>query len=220
MNKYLAILGARAIPAAHYYGEFVDVWSCNGLHTKLPEDVVPSAWFQMHPMDEIMSLESPEHIEWLQQEHPFPIYMQKKWQTFPSAEELPLDELDSLWLFNTHGSYSCTFSYMLAMAIRKGYAMIDLQGIDLLTPREAYLEVPNFLLWVGMAMAKGIVVRLGGRLAEELHYGYSPRFIPPWAPEAVVTDVIIDNQSVTRKWLKFHAQQAAIGEGSTIHDFE
>lgn len=175
------------------------VWTCNGLHVVMPEYAKPDAWFQIHRPEDL-SKESPEHLAWLAQPHDFPVYMHEHVDAIPASVRLPMEELVSLWpaSFMTP-SFSCTFSWMVAMAIREHFEIIAMQGINMWSPREAWLEVPNLMFWLGAASQRGIQLDIAGRLFQPQLYGYEPRRVPLWLPEDVANDLIVDSWEGSRK---------------------
>ena len=192
------------------YGEqkFVvdaDVWHCNGLHDFMPKEVTPAAWFQIHREDDLYK-ESADHIEWLTQEHPFPIYMSREFYQYPASVKLPRKELADLWTLSTPVSFASSFSWMVAMAIYLKYEAIWCSGIEFVTPREAWIEAPNFMAWLGIAAGYGIDVDGEGRIFEPYMYGVEERKAPVWLPMDVAQDVILDQVDEGRRlrseWLK------------------
>ena len=94
----------------------------------------------------------------------------------------------------------------VALAIVKGYKEIQLFGVHMVAPREIYMEVPNLMLWCGIAVGRGIRVGfLDGPLAQVYRYGFEPRGIPSWLPGTVANNIITDYNRTTRKWQKFYA---------------
>ena len=187
--------------------EGADVWHCNNLHSLLPQEIgiLPAAWFQIHREEDLYK-ESPAHLEWLKQNHPFPIYMSREFREYPASIELPREELKKLWTLDTPVSFASSFSWMVAMAIHLGYEQIWCSGIDFYTSREAYLEAPNFMAWLGIAAGHGIVVGGEGRLFEHYLYGVEERKAPAWLPMEAAHDLILDQIDEGRKlrsgWMK------------------
>lgn len=180
-----------------------DFWSCNALHTVM-KDLKPNAWFQIHRPEDIKK-ERSEHVRWLWERHDFPIYVHPRtvnYYSFPKCVELPMRELNELWTYKFPVAYSCTFSYQIAMAIREGYALIDMQDVRLASFRESYLERPNLLLWVGEAHRRGIKVLLNEQLTYPFQYGDVERLadIPGWVPEIVANDLFADYARETREY--------------------
>lgn len=181
--------------------EFVDgadLWHCNGLHTVMPKEITPAGWFQIHREEDLYK-ESPIHLEWLKEEHPFPIWMCRRFDEYPSSVPLPYDELFGLWPFSFLPSFGSSFSWMVAMAIYLKYDVIAIEGVELMTPREAWLEAPNFMAWLGIAAGRGIQVSGHGRLFEPYLYGIEGRTAPAWLPMEIAQDVILDQIDEGRK---------------------
>lgn len=185
------------------------LWSCNGLHTLLPDSPVAygviHSWFQIHREVDLYK-EAPEHLEWLKIKHPFPIYMVRKFKEYPSSVPLPVEDLKKLWTFDTPVSFASSFSWMVALAILQEYDEIEVRGVHFTTPREAYLEAPNFMAWLGIAAGQGIKIRGYGRLFDPYLYGQEERVAPTWLPQDVAQDLILDQVDEGRKlrsdWLR------------------
>ena len=173
-----------------------DFWSCNGLHVLTePAGIKPTGWFQIHRYEDLKK-ERREHLEWMEKEHDFPIYVQPSNTgllgiIYPSIVALPLAALDSLWTWPFPVAYSCTFSYQIAMAIHLGYELIDISAVRLSDRREKTLEAPNVLLWAGEAHRRGIQVWLSDEYTWQFAYGREERLtnIPYWATRDVVNDM-------------------------------
>jgi len=170
-------------------------------------------WFEMHRRDKLETdKHASTHILWLKEEHPFPIYMTQKWEDFPASVEYPLNKVSNELLGefvlrmmseeNTSQPYyfSCSFTYMLALAIYMRPACITVSGIEMLAPREAWMEAPGVEFWLGIAVANGIYVRIPdqSRLLWRHLYGYEKRLPPAWLRDDVAREVFFDDQRVER----------------------
>lgn len=175
----------------------VDLWSCNNLHMALPEAQRIHSWFQIHRPEDLHK-EDRSHLRWIRLYHPFAIYMMRPEPQYPSAVQLPVDELKALWSFPFPPSFASSFSWMVALAIYQQYTHIHLENVDLRSPREAFLEAPNLMAWLGIASQRGIVVTGKGRLFEPCLYGIEERMPPHWVPIDVAQDLIIDQNLATR----------------------
>lgn len=174
-----------------------DLWSCNNLHLALSETDVIHTWFQIHREADLYK-EDRSHLRWLRMHHPFDILMMARHKQYPSSQPLPVEELKKLWTLDSPPSFASSFSWMVAYAIFTGYKEINLLGIHLSTPREAYLEAPNLMAWCGIASAQGIRVTGQGRLFEPYLYGLEERIPPYWVPPDVARDLLIDQSLETR----------------------
>ena len=179
-----------------------DVWSMNSLYVLMRQVDYPApihTWFQVHrPKD--LSKESPVQLEWLRQNHPFPIYMHEHTDEYPSSVPLPVDAVHEI----CH-SVASSFSWAVAVAILQGYKRIQMFGVHMAAPREIYMELPNLMFWCGIAQGRGISVEfLEGPLAQIYNYGFEPRGIPAWLPSNVAADIITDYNRTTRRWRKYY----------------
>ena len=124
------------------------------------------AVIELHPPE---SYTSPNYgdagqWEWLQQDHGKPIYMQEADPAVPNAVEYPLDEInDALmskltWKGYKVYSYKSTAAYAIALAIFQGYEQIDIYGIEMEHSSEYHSQQPNFAMWVGVALGRGVKV--------------------------------------------------------------
>lgn len=200
--KAVTILGGSAV--RDYRPDGTDVWGCNFLHKHLDPSVQIHSWFQMHTPLDIATLENPEHIAWLYERHPFPIYVQNSLPEMPSSVTYPMWGVVREWKFGFPVSFGCTFAYQVALAMTQDYEAIVLRGINLLSPREGWMEAPNLMAWLGLAAGKGIEVHMDGRLAQPLMYGFEARGVPLWAGQELMLDIIADNVPETRIWRDVH----------------
>lgn len=180
------------------------LWSMNGLHLLLGMDCVgPNAWFQIHRYEDLPN-ENPKHIEWLKQQHDFPIYMHQHYDEFPASVPLPREECENVWeafFPDDPPIFASSFSWMVATAlVFGGHDRIVVSGAPMWSMREAYLEAPNLMLWLGIAAGMGIKVDLDGRLMMPDEYGFEARWIPWWAPTPLAADIIMDYNRSTRDW--------------------
>ena len=202
MDKILQINFNFRDPVVRILG--ADFTSCNGLHI-LSESagLEPVFWFQIHRPEDIQK-ERPEHIEWLEQEHDFPIIMNNPdRQRFPSAVDIGdiFHDLNQLWTWPFPVSYASSFSWQIAVAIYLKYDVIDMQDVMLSDAREKFLEAPNMLLWAGEAHRRGIRVLLSEQYTHQFWYGREERLtnIPTWASKEVVNDMFPGWSSETRE---------------------
>jgi len=103
---------------------------------------------------------------WLRQKHPFPVYMQKEYKSFPSSVRYPVEEVNQ-YIFGKllRGEernlyYTSTISYMLALAIYEQVQRIELYGVDMTNDTEYYYQKPGGELMIGVALGHGIEVAL------------------------------------------------------------
>ena len=190
--------------------EGADFASCNGLHViSEPAGLEPDLWFQIHRPEDIQK-EKAEHVEWLEQEHDFPIWMNNPDKSrFPSAVDInyAFHDLNQLWTWPFPVSYGSTFSWQIAMAIYLQYDRIDMRDVMLSDRREKWIEAPNMLMWAGEAHKRGIEVLLSPPYTHQFWYGREERLtnLPAWAPTEVISDMFPgwsrETRALHRQWL-------------------
>ncbi len=167
-KKTVALVGAAftTAPWAPFGEEGVDIWACNESHDSpwMKEEFV-SAWFQLHPKWSFTKDERHKHWEWLQKEHPFPIYMQMVFDDVPSSVKYPLLEIQKLinierGEFPIKKIFSSTFNYQIALAIYQGFERIEIFGIELLLEGEYTHQREAMAYWLGKADGMGVEVWL------------------------------------------------------------
>jgi hypothetical protein len=136
-----------------------------------------TAWFEIHRLERMERRDEWEHIDWLEKNHPFPIYMQKKLKRFPNSIAYPYREVTKQIGWDKRLLFSCTHSHMMGFAVLEEYEKISLHGVNLMNATETYLEKPAFCLWLGYALSKGIEVDISNspKLLPEVHYGTEER---------------------------------------------
>jgi hypothetical protein len=161
------------------FGE-IDVWGMNELH-RMPWCGKTTAWFQIHHKDRFtMELDHVDHWGWLQEEHPFPIYMQQVYDSIPSSVKYPLREVMGLIGNLYRGEekidklFSSTFNYQIALALYQGYERIELYGIEMLGEGEYNWQREMMGYWIGRAEGVGVEVWMPENCAvlKQPLYGY------------------------------------------------
>jgi len=146
------------------FGE-IDVWGLNELHGIPWLDVDGcTGWFQMHHKDIFTrELEHVNHWGWLQEEHPFPIYMLKTYDDVPSSVKYPLREIQKELIHNIYRGeekieklFSSTIVYQMALALYQGYDRIEFFGIEMLGPGEYSWQREMMGFWTGKADEMGV----------------------------------------------------------------
>lgn len=185
-----------------------DIIGINTFHTtiaNLPEiqDRLVG-WLQIH-LESDLEKEGPIHDRWLREEHPFPIYMVRKFERFPASVALPKEDLDRLWVLDDYPSFHSSFDYGVALAVHLGYERVIFENINLVSQREAFLEAPSFIMWAMQAtLYHGVYVDFtGSRLYEKANYGFESRGIPLWFTEDQAEELIVDYVNAeARRWLQ------------------
>ena len=167
--KQIAIVGTEIstrelVP----WDEDVDIWTLN----ESPGN--PNKWvrrcngtFQLHDpkiYKSALNRTDPHHWEWLKSEKDFPVYMQEVDPEVPGSTKYPLDEINKLFLSNLQWNdgeviqfYTNTISYMVALAVYKGYEKIRLYGIEMTSNTEYSYQKDNLAFWIGIASQYAIV---------------------------------------------------------------
>ena len=185
---------------APYDRRDVEIWGCNEAYkfdfmVNSDGDFRADRWFQIHKREDFTRANNPndpDHYEWLQAEHNFPIYMQEKFEDVPSSKKYPLKKYDKLFFENMltadpetlemrpwldvyeHGYFTSTFSYMIAMALAEGFEQIEIWGFHMGTQSEYLYQKGACEFWIGQALGREINVAIAGNspiLKGEL-YGY------------------------------------------------
>lgn len=171
-NK-LAIVGfAEATRMmAPFDNDEYEIWGLNHLYPFIPRW---DRWFELHDpgwMADNLKIWK-EYDEWLRKEHPFPIYMHKHFDEYPSSVEFPLDEL-----VKKYGSYfTSSIALMLGLGIAMGFEQIEIYGVDMAHDSEWGIQRPCVEYWIGIARGLGIKVGLPSAtalLSNEGIYGYN-----------------------------------------------
>jgi hypothetical protein len=173
-GKAIAILGKGKTLEDALKSNADEFWAVTHAWRYVPEGIKVDKVFEPHPYEFLTRLEadkSKQHVEWLKQEHDFPIYMQKKYEEFPSSVEYPLKAI----FMNLPRIYAkSSIALAMAMAIDYGYN-IELYGIQMLEDSEWRYQRPNMLYWIGFAEGRGLKVHApeeSGLIKDKLLYGY------------------------------------------------
>lgn len=146
------------------------------------------AVFQMHSPEIFLNKANRNdkgHAKWMQEKHPFPIYMQEAYPECPAAVKYPLHEVTadvfgSIKKKRLDGTmetvqyFSSSVAYAVALAIYLGYKTIEIYGVEMQTDTEYHFQRDGLLLVVGIAMGRGINVIMPKAtvLMRGLLYGY------------------------------------------------
>jgi hypothetical protein len=74
--------------------------------------------------------------------------------------------------------FSNTVDYAIALAVYRGYKILDLYGVNMMANTEYYYEKPGVDFWCGFAMGKGVRVNVHGLVSTIMRtrdgklYGY------------------------------------------------
>lgn len=177
MNK-LAIVGTHAATReqAPFEDTAYDIWVFN--------EAANAEWckrwdavFQMHEPEIYKGHNTKDlkHWEWLQQKHGKPVYMQEVDPDVPDSVAFPLDEAIAI---TGHKYFTASLAYTAALAILKGYEVVDVYGVELDANTEYTSQAECWRFWVGVMIGKGIHVTLhsGQKLFTASLYGYEGAF--------------------------------------------
>ena len=113
-----------------------------------------------------------DHWSWLQQDHgQRVIWMQDHDNRIPNSAAYPIDLIVARFGIS---EFSSSPAYALALAVYMGYKMIDLYGVEMQSNSEYGHQLPNFKLWVGVALGAGCKIGrfCGAVLNGSTRYGY------------------------------------------------
>jgi len=163
------------------WGE-IEVWCCNEMHGKpWVEMNGVTRWFQIHPKGSFTKEHRFNHWEWLQEKHPFPIYMHQVYDDVPNSVPYPLRKIQNELIGNLYCGeekvkklFSSTISYQVAQALYEGYKRIELFGIELNLEGEYAYQRELMAFWMGKADGMGVEMWMpkSCRLLVAPLYGY------------------------------------------------
>jgi len=166
-KKTVALVGAGWSSATWtpWDEDGIEVWGMNEMHG-YPwfkfEGV--SRWFQLHHKSAFTREHRFNHWEWLQEEHPFQIYMQRVYDDVPSSVKYPLRKMQKNLNNIIRGEgklkklFSSTFNYQMALALDEGYERIEFYGIELTGGGEYAFQREAMAFWLGKADGMGVEV--------------------------------------------------------------
>jgi hypothetical protein len=166
-KKTVAIVGAAFNTAswAPFGEEGIEIWSCNELHNQPYIDMGSvTGWLQLHPKWSFTTEHDANHWEWLQQEHPFPIYMQMVYDDIPSSVRFPLQEIQKGLINIERGEFlikklfSSSMAYAVALALFKGFKRIEIFGVEFILDAEYAYQREAMSYWLGKADGMGVEV--------------------------------------------------------------
>lgn len=155
---------------APYDDDTVECWGLNEAHRQ-PWMKRITRWFQLHKRWDFTKANNDayrEHWEWLQQEHPFPIYMQKVHDDIPSSVKYPLEEISEKFLskvIRANGNgvkrndyFTSSFAYLCALALYMGFKRIEIYGWEMATDTEYRYQKGSTEYFLGIATGMGVEV--------------------------------------------------------------
>jgi hypothetical protein len=176
-KKTLVVMGTSpdSCGLAPWDEEGIDeFWALNDAHNLsfMRMDKI-NRWFQLHQpwrYRRPTARYGIPHWEWLQQKHPFPIYMQREDADVPSSVKFPLYDLAKEFLFSEDQGqwllgrgagwqrkyFSCSFSFIAALALHEKFERIELYGVELAQKQEYIMQRPNTEFWLGLCAGRGV----------------------------------------------------------------
>lgn len=163
-KKTVALVGGDWVSGPWAPWGETEVWGLNELHGYPWYKIEGiTRWFQLHPKPAFTQEHLFSHWEWLQEEHPFPIYMQRVYDDVPSSVQYPLRKIQKELIGNIHRGeekmeklFSSTICYQIAQALYEGYERIELYGISLVMEGEYAHQREMMSFWLGKADGMGV----------------------------------------------------------------
>ena len=204
-KKTVVIVGAAWNTGAWapFGEEGIEIWTCNELHSvSWMREEFMTGWFQIHPKWSFTREHESRHWEWLQEERPFPIYMQMVYDAVPSSTKYPLREIQNGLINIIKGElpvrklFSSSFTYGMALALHNGFERIELYGIEMLLEGEYAHQREMMSFWLGKADGMGVEVWMPEQCSllvqplygyEEIRKGDTGKIMKPpedWVDEA------------------------------------
>lgn len=175
-KRKIAIVGGGPTRVlAPYTDRAWEIWAFSSKKWKYPR---VTRWFELHAMEDLRAQLSErkkgrrtfsEYMRYLKRLR-CPVYMQAKSPAFPTSVAFPLQ--DVLGAFGR--CFTSTASYMVALAILEGAAVIGLWGISPTSRSYAY-QRPTLEYLLSCAKKRGIKVRFPKKLP--LKVTTSPKFV-------------------------------------------
>lgn len=171
---------------APYDDDRYEIWCLNEAHRQ-PWLRRLTRWYQMHQKWDFTKANNEsyrEHWEWLQKEHPFPIYMQEKYPEIPSSEMFPKQEIVDRFCQNyrrgktwedgeVNEYFTSSFAYMCALALLLDFTHIEVYGFEMATDTEYRYQKGSTEFWIGIAGQHAkVLVQEDCRLTKGALYGY------------------------------------------------
>jgi len=182
MRDILAIVGSHPRTRAEFDFDRTDcdIWVFN--------EAMSQGWvgradavFQMH-REEIwrnpQNCNDPKHAEWLKSGNTPPIIMQDVYQDVPQSEKYPLDDVCAALLPGltvSEGSeryFTSSIAYAIALGIYRGYASIEIYGIEMETQTEYVYQRDGVTFWMGIALGNGVGMDVHSSMFDAPLYGY------------------------------------------------
>ncbi len=149
---------------APYGEEGVEVWCFNEMHGQSGVGEA-TRWFQLHPKWSFTRDHRFNHWGWLQEEHKFPLYMQREYDNVPRSTKYPLREIQDNLLGNIWRGYAqlrsifgSSMAFGVALALYEKFERIELFGIELVLEGEWAFQRESMAFWLGKASGMGVEI--------------------------------------------------------------
>lgn len=187
--RKVAILGfGRTVRDCPWQDPAWDLWGMNGFWRAAEPDFAIKAaedrykvWFDIHSIEYTRSYGEKAGFgdaqeRWLEERHPFPVFMLDGSATFPSVVRFPIEELIGTVgrdYFTSTVAYA--LAYALALALDGLVQEVGLWGIDLVHDTEYVDQRPCAEYWCGRLEGAGVKVTThpdSAVLRQRHRYGY------------------------------------------------
>jgi hypothetical protein len=121
--------------------------------------------FQMHKpviFRSATNRNDPKHYEWLKTQQDCVVFMIDQYEDVPKSEKYPLMEIFEAFP-NAERYFTSSVAYAIALAVYKGYKVIEVYGVEMETQTEYGPQRTGVAYWVGFAAGKGICVNFHSR---------------------------------------------------------
>jgi hypothetical protein len=164
MRKKVSLIGsAPSKKDAPFDNPDFDIWAISGAvyseslgETKKP-DTPENGWNCIHRIDRLFEMHKPsifqDKVE-LFNKRCIPVFMQRRYPEIRSSVAYPIEDVAA----DVGDDFTSSISYMLALAIHRGYEEIHLNGILLRHDSEYAYQRPSVKEWKGFARGRGIKV--------------------------------------------------------------
>lgn len=110
----------------------------------------------------VPEIEDSDHDSWesVVNRHGIPQYMCEVTDRVPTSLKYPLEDI--IKKYDTD-YFSCSISYMLALAVFRGHEEINIYGVTMTEESEYTYQRSNVEFWIGIAKGAGIKVNIHGQ---------------------------------------------------------
>lgn len=175
LRKVAIVGGGPSRRRAPYKDDTWEIWAFSSRRWRYPR---VTRWFELHAMTDLRQQLAPRkrgrrrfgpYIRYMRNLN-CPVYMQKVHPRIPNSVVFPLDDL----LQEFGRCFTSQAAFLLALAIKEGYDVIGLWGIDLRRSKY-WRQRPAIRYLLGVARQRGIELVLPRRFP--LRVPKNPRFV-------------------------------------------